>query len=248
MLAFGMTEKGPVRDMNEDSFAYEMVGNCLCMAVADGVGGEACGEIASRLAVDSVMQAFKESLPFVKDREALPAYLKTVFNKANINILHDCLEHRERMGMCTTLTVALLKDTELTIAHIGDSRGYLLHGSELIKLTEDHNEAGNLVKQGRITEAEAKHHPGRNRVFKVLGENQYLNPDIYSYNISYGDLVFLCSDGLFSFLSNEQFKACTAGRNDLEGICVKLIEKALEGGSSDNITVTAGKAEPAAEL
>ena len=248
MLAYGMTEKGPVRDMNEDSFAYEMVGNCLCMAVADGVGGEACGEIASRIAVDSVIQEFKESLPFVKEREDLPFYLKTVYNKANIRILHDCLEHRERMGMCTTLTVALLKGTELTIAHIGDTRGYMLHGSELIKLTEDHNQAGRLVKQGLITEDEAKYHPGRSRLLKVLGENQYLNPDVYSYNISYGDLVFLCSDGLFSFMSDEQFKACASERNNLEGICTKLINQALEGKSSDNITVTVGKAAPIAGL
>ena len=248
MNAYGMSEKGPVRDMNEDSFAYEMVGNCLCMAVADGVGGEACGEIASKIAVDSAIEEFKESLPFVKDREALPAYLKTVFNKANIKILHDCLEHRERMGMCTTLTIAILKGTELTIAHIGDTRGYMLHGSELIKLTEDHNEAGKLVKQGLLTEAEAKIHPGRSRLFKVLGENQYLNPDIYSYNISYGDLVFLCSDGLYSFMTGEQFKACAQTRNNLEGICEKLINQALDGKSSDNITVTVGRAEPTAEL
>lgn len=248
MNAYGLSDKGPVRDMNEDSFAYEMVGNCLCMAVADGVGGEACGEIASRIAVDAVIEEFKESLPFVKDREALPAYLKTAFNKANIKILHDCLEHRERMGMCTTLTVALLKGTELTIAHIGDTRGYMLHGSELIKLTEDHNEAGKLVKQGLLTEDQAKRHPGSSRLFKVLGENQYLNPDIYSYNISYGDLVFLCSDGLYSFMSNEQFKACAQKRNNLEGICGKLINQALEGKSSDNITVTVGRAGPIAEL
>ncbi|MBR3341974.1 MAG: serine/threonine-protein phosphatase [Clostridiales bacterium] len=248
MRAYGMTEKGPVRDMNEDSFAYETVGQCLCMAVADGVGGEACGEIASRIAVDSVIEAFKDSLPFVKEREDLPAYLKTVFNKVNIKILYNCLEHRERIGMCTTLTVAILKGTELTVAHIGDTRSYLLHGSELIKLTEDHNEAEKLVKEGKITESEAKRHPGRNRLFKVLGENQYLNPDIYSYNISYGDLVFLCSDGLYSFMTNEQFKACAGERNNLEGICSKLIKQALEGRSSDNITVMIGRAEPVAGL
>ena len=248
MLAYGMSEKGPVRDMNEDSFGFEQVGQCLCMAVADGVGGEACGEIASRIAVDSVMEALKDSLPFVKDRDALPAYLKAVFNKANINILHDCLEHRERMGMCTTLTIAILKGTELTIAHIGDTRCYMLHGPELIKLTEDHNETGRLVKKGLITEDEAKYHPGRNRLFKVLGENQYQNPDIYSYNISYGDLVFLCSDGLYSFMSDEQFKACTRERNNLESVCSKLIAQALEGNSTDNITVTIGRSEPAAEL
>ena len=248
MLACGLSEKGPVRDMNEDSFGYEQVGNCLCMAVADGVGGEACGEIASRLVIDSVMENLKESLPFVKERADLPSYLKTIYNKANMKILKDCLEHRERIGMCTTLTVAILKGTELTIAHIGDCRAYMLHGNELIKLTEDHNESARLVKRGLITEEEAKCHPGRHRLLKVLGENQYLNPDIYSYNINYGDLVFLCSDGLYSFMDDEQFKACARERNNLENVCSKLIEQALNGGSSDNITVTIGRAEPAAEL
>ena len=247
MIACGLSEKGPVRDMNEDNFGFEQIGSCLCLAVADGVGGEEYGEIASKIAVDSVFELFRESLPLIKDREDLPAFLKNVYNKTNLRILKDCLEHRERLGMCTTLTVAVLKGTELTLAHLGDTRAYMFHGSELIKLTEDHNETGRLVKQGIITEEEAKYHPGRNRLFKVLGENQYLNPDIYSYNISYGDLVILCSDGLYSFLSNEQFKACSRGRSDLEAVCRKLVSQALDNGSSDNITVTIGRAEPAAE-
>ena len=248
MLAYGMSEKGPVRDSNEDSFAYETIGSYFCMAVADGVGGECCGEVASKIAVDTVFAALKDSLALIDSKEELPQFLKVIFNRANISILHNCLENRERMGMCTTLTVALMKGTELTIAHIGDTRGYLLHGSELIKLTEDHNEAGKLVKQGLLSEDEAKYHPGRSRLFKVVGENQYLNPDIYSYNISYGDLVFLCSDGLYSYMSNEQFKACTMERNKPESICSKLIAQALEGQSTDNITVTLAKAEPVTEL
>lgn len=248
MLAYGMSEKGPARDTNEDSFAYANIGNYSCMVIADGVGGECCGEVASKIAVNGVMSALKDSLAFIDSKDELPQFFKVIFNRVNIMILHDCLENRERMGMCTTLTVALLKGTELTIAHIGDTRGYLLHGSELIKLTEDHNEAGKLVKQGLLSEDEAKYHPGRSRLFKVVGENQYLNPDVYSYNISYGDLVFLCSDGLYSYMSGEQFKACTMERNKPESICSKLIAKALEGQSTDNITVTVVRAEPVTEL
>ena len=112
MTAYGLSDKGPVRETNEDNFGYEQVGGYLCMAVADGVGGEACGEIASKLAVDAVMEVFKDSLAFVKERDALPSYLTTVFNKANMKILRNCLENRERLGMCTTLTVALLKRYE----------------------------------------------------------------------------------------------------------------------------------------
>jgi Serine/threonine protein phosphatase len=248
MLAYGMSEKGPARDTNEDSFAYANIGNYFCMVVADGVGGECCGEVASKIAVNGVMSALKDSLAFIDSKDELPQFFKVIFNRVNIMILHDCLENRERMGMCTTLTVALLKGTELTIAHLGDTRGYLLHGSELIKLTEDHNEAAKLVKNGLLSEDEAKVHPGRSRLFKVVGENQYLNPDIYSYNISYGDMVFLCSDGLYSYVNNEQFKACTKERNKPESICAQLIAQALEGESTDNITVTVVRAEPVTEL
>ena len=247
MRACGLSDKGPVRETNEDSFGFEQIGSYLCMAVADGVGGEAYGEIASKLAVDAVFEELRETLAFIKAGEAMPTYLTTLFNKANMKILRNCLENRERLGMCTTLTVALLNQTNLTIAHIGDTRCYMLHGNELIKLTEDHNETGRLIKKGLITEEAAKHHPGRNRLLKVLGENQYLNPDIYSYNISYGDLVFLCSDGLYSFMSNEQFKTCCRDRGNLEAICQKLIKQALEGESTDNITVTIGRAAPVTE-
>ena len=167
MLIYGKSEKGPVREKNEDSFALEMIGNYLCMAVADGVGGEVCGEIASKIAVDSSMNLLKKSVPFVKERDELPSLLKQIFNNVNIDILHDCLEHRERLGMCTTLTIALIKDTELTIAHIGDTRGYLLHASELIKLTEDHERTTELIKKGIITEEEAKDHPDKGKLCMV---------------------------------------------------------------------------------
>ena len=237
MLAYGMSEKGPVRDNNEDSFAYETIGNYFCMAVADGVGGESCGEIASRLAVETVMRTLKDSLAFIDSRDELPQFLKVVFNRANIVILHNCLENRERMGMCTTLTVALMKGTELTIAHLGDTRGYLLHGSELIKLTEDHNEAAKLVKNGLLSEDEAKVHPGRSRLFKVVGENQYLNPDIYSYNISYGDLVFLCSDGLSNMIEDKDILEIVTSEESLESKAAGLIATANENGGSDNISV-----------
>ena len=129
MTAFGISDKGPVRDMNEDSFAYQMVGNCLCMAVADGVGGEACGEIASRIAVESCMEEFKDSLPFVKDREALPSYLKTVFNKGQHQDPSRLSGAQGAHGNVHDTYRSSFKGTELTIAHIGDTRGY--HASRI---------------------------------------------------------------------------------------------------------------------
>jgi len=239
MICFGMSDKGPVREKNEDNFAYEQIGEYMCMAVADGLGGEVCGEVASLLAVRTALEELAEKLPGASD-EDLGKILNTVFNKVNVRILLDCAEHRERIGMCTTLTIALVKGQKLTIGHIGDTRCYLCHGKEVRRLTEDHNKAAELVREGSITGEEAKVHPGRNRLVKVVGENQFLNPDIYSYNIIYGDLVVLCSDGLYAFLNKEDWAAGLRDRTSLESVCQKLIDSACSNRSSDNMTVLIG--------
>ena len=239
MICCALSDKGPVRDKNEDSYGYEQIGDYMCMAVADGLGGEVCGEIASSIAVKSVLSELNNSLPGCSV-ENVGSLLTSVFNKANVKILLDCAEHRERIGMCTTLTAALVKGQTLTIAHIGDTRCYLCHGKEIRRLTQDHNQAAQLVIEGSITGEEAKVHPGRNRLVKVLGENQFLHPDIYSYNIIYGDLVVLCSDGLYAFLNKEDWASALRDRSDLNRVCQRLIDSASSNRSTDNMTVLIG--------
>ena len=156
------SEKGPVRELNEDFCTAEMIGGCLCMAVADGLGGEVSGEIASRLAVETVMKEFDSKSESLSDDKKIEAFLSAVFNRANKEILRYGTKHPESRGMCTTLTVAVLNDRKLSISHIGDTRAYLCHKREIQKLTNDHNKAAILVKEGKITEEEAKVHPGRN--------------------------------------------------------------------------------------
>lgn len=239
MICFGLSDKGPVRENNEDCLGYEMIGDYMCMAVADGLGGEVCGEIASKLAVDTLISELRQSLPICRE-ENIGDLLTSIFNKANVKLLLDCAEHRERIGMCTTLTAALVKGQTLTIAHIGDTRCYLCHGKEVRRLTQDHNQAAELVRKGSITGEEAKVHPGRNRLVKVLGENQFLHPDIYSYNIIYGDLVVLCSDGLYAFLNKEDWASALRDRSDLSAVCQRLIDSASSNRSTDNMTVLIG--------
>ncbi|MCI1769042.1 MAG: hypothetical protein LKM40_02545 [Mageeibacillus sp.] len=117
---------------------------------------------------------------------------------------------------------------------------YLCHGSNIIKLTQDHNEAAELIEKGLITEDEARSHGSRNRLVKVVGENQYLNPDIYSYNIIYGDLIILCSDGLYSFVGTGDIAAAVKNKSSLEAICDKLIALAIRNKSNDNMTILIG--------
>ena len=238
------SEKGPVRELNEDFCDVRMIGSCLCMAVADGLGGEVCGEIASRLAVETLMKELETDPEVLKNEDVISDYLSSVFNKVNVEILRYGSEHHESKGMCTTLTVAVLNDRKLYISHIGDTRAYLCHAREIQKLTNDHNKAAKLVKEGIITETEAKVHPGRNVLLKVLGENVYLKPDFFSYNLSYGDIVMLTSDGLYAFVEREDFISALNLRKDLKMVCDSLVEASLRNGSSDNTTIVAGLCRP----
>ena len=244
MIYSSASEKGPVREQNEDFCAAEIIGGCLCMAVADGLGGEVSGEIASRIAVETMMSELRIAPDVLKNDNVLGDFLSSVFNKANVEIIRYGYEHPESRGMCTTLTCAVLNDRKLTISHIGDTRVYLCHCREIQKLTNDHNKAAELVKEGKISELEAKVHPGRNVLLKVLGENVYLKPDIFSYNLSYGDIVMLCSDGLYSFIDKEDFITALNLRKDLKMVCECLIDASLRGGSSDNTTIVAGLCRP----
>ncbi len=244
MIYSARCEKGPVRETNEDSYAVKESGVCLLMAVADGLGGEVCGEIASKLAVDTVMNELVSDSNDFSDEGAVSELFSKLFNKANKEILRYGMNDPQARGMCTTLTVAVLNDRKLFIGHIGDTRVYICHKRDIQKLTNDHNKAAELVKEGKITESEAKVHPGRNVLVKVLGENVYLKPDFYSYNLSYGDIVMLCSDGLYSFIGKDDFIAALNNRKDLQKVCDSLIDSALAGGSSDNMTIIAGLVRP----
>lgn len=238
------SEKGPVRELNEDFCDARMIDGILCMAVADGLGGEVSGEIASRLAVETLMKTFESEKERLADENGIQGFLSSAFNKSNREILKYGTEHPESRGMCTTLTCAILKDRKLSISHIGDTRAYLCHAREIQKLTNDHNKAAELVRQGIITETEAKVHPGRNVLDKVLGENVYLKPDFFSYNLSYGDIVMLSTDGLYSFIERDDFITALNLRKDLQKVCDCLVDASLRGGSSDNSTIVAGLCRP----
>ena len=244
MIFASASEKGPVREQNEDFCDARMIGSCLCMAVADGLGGEASGEIASRIAVETLMEELSDNPDVLKNDDVISDHLAAAFNKANVAILKYGTKHPESRGLCTTLTCAVLNDRKLYISHIGDTRAYLCHAREIQKLTIDHNKAAELLTKGKINESEAKVHPGRNVLLKVLGENVYLKPDFFSYNLSYGDIVMLCSDGLYSFIGKDDFIAALNLRKDLQKVCDSLVDASLKGGSSDNTTIVAGLCRP----
>lgn len=215
------------------------------MAIADGIGGIEGGEIASKIAIDTVNEIIsaREDIESMSEEE-LKDVLEFVFREANVRILKAALKDQELMGMGTTLTIAVIRQRKVIVAHMGDCRGYLIHGSSMTQMTADHTYAAELLRNRSITQEEYICHPERHTLVKSLGENAFLIPDLYVYNIIYGDVVMLCTDGLYSFVDDEAIRLSLKKHNDLPNCLDNLFDRAYEAGSDDNITVLLTHVKP----
>jgi serine/threonine protein phosphatase PrpC len=220
------TDTGRQRRDNEDNaFARAPV-----FVVADGMGGAQAGEVASRLAIE----AFQHELPESgTPEERLAACVRA----ANRTIYEMSRSEHERAGMGTTLTAAYLDDDDLAIAHVGDSRAYLLRDHTLRRLTEDHSLVEELVRRGKLTEEQAAEHPQRSIITRALGPEPDVEVDTWTYPVQSGDVLLLCSDGLTSMISEEQITQILSSTPSLERAAQRLIAAANEAGGRDNITV-----------
>jgi PPM family protein phosphatase len=220
------TDTGRQRRDNEDSaFARAPL-----FVVADGMGGAQAGEIASRLAIET----FEHDLP---DGLAPEQGLAQRVREANRRIYESAHEERERAGMGTTLTAAYLEEQSLAIAHVGDSRAYMLRDGSLRRLTRDHSLVDELVRRGKLTEEQAAEHPQRSIITRALGPEPEVEVDTWSYPVRSGDVLLLCSDGLTSMLSEEQVGVILSHAATLEQAGDELIAAANAAGGRDNITV-----------
>lgn len=225
-VAFGSgTDVGRMRDHNEDSL---FVAPPL-FVVADGMGGAAAGEVASELAVQTISDLAPNYPNAQMLRKAVQAANEAVYNAATRNTA--------RKGMGTTVTAALLKGTRLVIAQVGDSRAYLLHQGTLQQLTRDHSVVAGKVERGEITPEEARRDPERNVITRALGTTPTVDCDIYELNVSPGDRLLLCSDGLNSMLEDSVIQNALLRFRDPQNCVNNLIYSANEAGGADNVTV-----------
>jgi serine/threonine protein phosphatase PrpC len=220
------TDTGRQRRENEDS-AYV---SAPMFVVADGMGGAQAGEVASRIAIETFEQGLPES-------GAPEARLAELVRSANQRIYDRSRTDRGRAGMGTTLTAAYLADGDLAIAHVGDSRAYLLRDGQLMRLTQDHSLVDELVRQGKLTEAQAAEHPQRSIITRALGPEPEVEVDTFSYAIRTGDILLLCSDGLTSMLAEDRVAEVVLSSPGLEEAADRLIDEANQAGGRDNITV-----------
>jgi len=231
------TDTGTVRKNNEDFRAVLNVGHDTVFVIADGMGGHAVGELASRTAVEYVLSALPRELETAKNKKEIEDVLHLIIEKANVRVYLESLDNKEFQGMGTTLTIAVLRDWRLYVSHIGDCRVYLMHGSTLDRLTVDHTLVQELVDSGSITEEEAMTHPKRHVLLKSLGVNEYMSPDTYSFDISEGDLILMCTDGLYGYVEETEIRTILRRHKDLDACAGQLVGAANRMGGKDNVTV-----------
>jgi protein phosphatase len=232
LQAGGATDVGRVRNVNQDSFV--LLPDRSMFAVADGMGGHQGGEVASQLAIQAIRDTYVDT-----DGDALVDAIE----EANLRI-HEAGEGDPSLrGMGTTVVaVAVVPDGDgpggsLLVANVGDSRCYLFRDGDLTQITEDHSMVADLVREGRITEAEAEVHPQRNIVTRVLGVYDSVDIDLWPVDGVEGDRLLLCSDGLFNEVAADQIASVLRRLADPQEAADELVRRALEGGGRDNVTV-----------
>jgi PPM family protein phosphatase len=231
-----MTDTGRQRRDNEDS----MYARAPVFVVADGMGGAQAGEVASRIAVE----AFEQGLP---DEGSAEERLTVRVLEANTRIYELSRVEHERAGMGTTLTAAYVDDSHLAIAHVGDSRAYLFRDGTLQRLTQDHSLVGELVRRGKLTEAQAEEHPQRSIITRALGPEPTVEVDTWSYALRDNDVLLLCSDGLTSMINEAKITEVLRSAPTLEQAADRLIGEANAAGGRDNITVVLSRIEEIGE-
>lgn len=238
IVAHGATDVGLLRSNNEDSF------HCgeTVWAVADGLGGHAAGEVASALAVQHLAEL--EGADFDSDQSASAA-LGDAVRAANRAVLADAEADRAHAGMGTTVTAAMLWRDTLVLAHVGDSRAYLLRpGERLRRLTTDHNAAEEAVQAGHITPEQATRRPERHALTRAVGLEPEVTVDSpQPLALAAGDQALLCSDGLTEVVGDDGISEILGRAEGPEAACRALIDETLSGGAPDNVTVVVVAAE-----
>jgi serine/threonine protein phosphatase PrpC len=241
LRAFGVTDKGRIRPTNEDCFAVrEDLGLCV---IADGMGGHNAGEVASRLAVDAVVEtcaSMPESWPFGYD-ESLSAdgnLLRTAIHRANVSILETAITSDRYTGMGTTLVAARVADGRLAVAHAGDSRLYLLAEGRLRQVTHDDSWMATVLAHDPGADPTVlMHHPMRNALTNVVGAGTRTDVHVVEEPIAAGNLLLLTTDGVHGVMDDEQLERLMVDEGDLQAIAANIIAAALARGSRDNCTV-----------
>ncbi|MFD1038036.1 Stp1/IreP family PP2C-type Ser/Thr phosphatase [Virgibacillus byunsanensis] len=231
------TDQGKVRNHNEDSGGvFYNRSQQLLAIVADGMGGHQAGDIASKMATSIIQEKWEETDSKASPEE-IEEWLWNAVITMNKSIYHEANNNEACQGMGTTIVVTVCTDEFVTIAHIGDSRCYLLNENNFTQITDDHSLVNELVRSGQISKDDAEQHPRKNVLLRALGTEEQITAEIQSIGWEQGDRLLLCSDGLTNKVTDEELAELIVSDSGLEETMQQFINLANERGGEDNISL-----------
>ena len=237
MQSWGLTDPGCVRQQNQDAFHMEQLDrNTLLCIVCDGMGGAKSGNIASSLAVDVFVQEVKRTWTSSMNQEKINQMLHSAVKLANFTVFDQAQQFEEFDGMGTTLVAVLLKNRHATVVHVGDSRAYRVNSEGIWQMTRDHSLVQMMVERGELTQEMARTYPGKNFITRAIGTEPIVICDISNLELSRGEFLLLCSDGLSNVLDDQEILFEVVHGMNREDCCQRLLEIAKNRGAPDNVT------------
>lgn len=227
-----LSDKGNVREVNEDYVGYYEDDSICLYIVADGMGGHNAGDVASRVAVESCIDYVKKE----KSKEDMISVLKSAIIFANQTIFNMSKKNQGLNGMGTTITSCLIHDRNVIVSNVGDSSCFLIEKDKVTKITKDHSLVQELIDDGSITEKEALTHPNKNIITRALGTNSEVDVDIYKLPLNRSSKFLLCTDGLSNVVSKDEMHEIISKNNNKEA-CKLLVDLCKNKGGRDNISV-----------
>lgn len=240
MIRIGFkSDPGIIRENNEDFFIVDK--DLGLFLVADGLGGHQAGEVASKLAAQTIQSILREKLCNNEDQHddySLESIIRESIDRAHQTVRDHALEHDETKGMGTTIVLALYQKGKVRIAHVGDSRAYAFISDDLVQITEDHSLVANLVKAGEISRKKARLHSMKHIISQCIGSNAYFGPDITNLPFDNHTIFLLCTDGLTDMIGERDIRKLLKKKgSDLQACANALVELAKKNGGKDNITL-----------
>ena len=234
MNVWGITDRGVIREQNQDAFAHRVLEDGRVLAVVcDGMGGARAGNVASTMAVERFLESFLHPEDAAEDRERL----EQAAVQANRAVYHRASTDADCTGMGTTLVAVLAGEWEAAVLNEGDSRAYHIARGQIRRITRDHSLVEHLVQRGELTREKARvNHPHRNLITRALGSEPELRADYFRQPLEPGDVLLLCSDGLSNMLTDQELLEVIVQGGGLESCGRQLLERALERGAPDNVT------------
>ena len=237
MQSWGLTDPGCVRKQNQDAFRIEQLdrGTLLCV-VCDGMGGAKSGNVASPLASEVFVEEIRRNWVTGMASDRIDLMLKNAVKLANFTVFDQSAQFEEFAGMGTTLVAALVRENRATLVNVGDSRIYGIDRDGIRLLTKDHSFVQMMVDRGDLTPEEAKTYPGKNLITRAIGTEPMVMCDIYHREVSKGDYLLLCSDGLSNVMDDQEILFEVAHGVNKQYCCQRLLAIAKNRGAPDNVT------------